>query len=223
MLTKALGNFFDQLGAEWVLWLLAALSALSVAVMIERAIFLWRNAVSTDALTRELLAALRKGGEPAATELVQHTPGMFGTVLRAALEAYHDGVEAVEEVIHAAIARERLRYDRFLSILGTLANNAPFIGLFGTVIGILNAFGHLAGALEGQSRSELVMSSISEALVATAMGLAVAIPAVVAFNVFKGKTRTAAAYAESTARLVLAHLKAVPSARVPVDAASREG
>ena len=208
MLTKAIGNFFDQLGAEWVLWLLVALSVLSVAVMIERAIFLGRNRVDVNRLTERVLAALRVGGGPAAVEVVAGAPGMIGAVLRSAFEAYQDGVGAVEEVVLAGIGRERLRYDRFLSILGTLANNAPFIGLFGTVIGIINAFGQLAGALEGTSRTEMVMASISEALVATAMGLAVAIPAVIAYNYFKGRTKEAATRAEATARLILAHLKA---------------
>lgn len=210
MLTQALSTFFEQLGAEWVLWLLAGLSALSIAIMFERGLFLYRNGVDMDALTRTMLQALRRGGEPEAAKIVKSVPGMGGTVLRAAFDAYEDGVESVEEVIQASITRSRVRYDRFLGILGTIANNAPFIGLFGTVIGILNAFGQLAGALEGTSRSELVMASISEALVATAVGLAVAIPAVIAFNVFKGKTRVAALSAESAARLVLAHLKSIP-------------
>src|SRR5690606_35845641 len=104
-------------------------------------------------------------------------PGMAGGVLDAALEAYDDGVESMEEVIAASITLQRSRYDRFLGILGTLGNNAPFIGLLGTVIGIINAFGQLAGALEGAARTQQVMASISEALVATGVGLAVAIPA----------------------------------------------
>ncbi|MGM0577733.1 MAG: MotA/TolQ/ExbB proton channel family protein [Myxococcota bacterium] len=207
MLIESLANALETLGAEWVLWLLLGLSVLSVAVMVERAVFLRRNRVRMDRLTAALLAALREGGEPAARRLVSDTPGMAGGVLRAAIDAWHDGVEAVEEVMYAAIARERVRYDRYVSILGTVATNAPFIGLLGTVIGVLNAFGQLRSALEGASRTNLVMGSISEALVATAVGLGVAIPAAIAFNVFKRRTKVIATEAESTARLVLAHLK----------------
>ncbi len=207
MLTESLGNFLETLGAEWVLWLLVVLSVLSVTVMVERFIFLRRNYCDVDVLMRRTLDALRRGGEPEAQKVVVSAPGMVGSVLRAALDAYHDGVSAVEEVIMSSIARERLRYDRFLSLLGTVAGNAPFIGLLGTVIGVLNAFGALAQALEGESRTELVMGSIAEALVATAVGLAVAIPAVVAYNSFKRSIKVVATESESAARLVLAHLK----------------
>jgi len=84
--------------------------------------------------------------------------------------------------------------------------NAPFIGLLGTVIGVLNAFAQLAGALEGTSKTELVMSSIAEALVATAVGLAVAIPAVVAFNAFKRLTSVMATRVASSAHQLAAYL-----------------
>ncbi len=208
MLTDSLAHFFEDLGAEWVLWLLLGLSVLSVAVMIERWLFLRRHAVDADALTRAALAALREGGRERAMDSVKGHVSMLGVVLRAAFEATADGVQAVEEVVQATIARDRLRYDRRLVILSTVAVNAPFIGLLGTVIGVLNAFGQLASALEGAARTELVMGSIAEALVATAVGLAVAIPAVVAFNAFKARNRVVATEASASARLVLAHLKA---------------
>ncbi len=207
MLTEKLGYFFERMGAEWVLWTLIALSVLSVGVIIERIVFLRRHRVDATKLTEALLEALHDGGEPAAREVVTDTPGMLGGVVRAAMDAWHDGVGAVEEVIIAAIAREKIRYDRFLAILGTVAANAPFIGLLGTVIGVLNAFGKLAAALEGESRTELVMGSIAEALVATAVGLAVAIPAAIAYNGFKRRTKVISTEAEATARQVLAHLK----------------
>ncbi len=81
------------------------------------------------------------------------------------------------------MAAERPRYERFLSFLGTLGSNAPFIGLFGTVLGIIKAFNDLgAVAIQGSAIQQTVMTGISEALVATAVGLAVAIPAVVALQ-----------------------------------------
>ncbi len=213
MLTETLAHFLERMGAEWVLWLLVGLSVLSVAVMIERGWFLRKNRVDVDALTERVLAALRQGGDPAARAVVAETPGMAGAVLRAAIDGWHDGVGAVEEIVIAVIGRERVRYDRYLSILGTVAGNAPFVGLLGTVIGVLNAFGQLAGALSGTSKTEAVMGSIAEALVATAVGLAVAIPAVVAYNAFKRSIRVVASDAESVARLVLAHLKSLPGKR----------
>ena len=211
MLTESLAHFFNDLGAEWVLWLLIALSVLSLAVMIERWLFLRRHAVDSEKLAREALDALKEGGGPAAMQVVASGESMLAVVLRAAFEAFADGVSSVEEVIQSVITRDRLRYDKRLAILSTVAVNAPFIGLLGTVIGVLNAFGQLASALEGASRTELVMGSIAEALVATAVGLAVAIPAVIAFNAFKAKNKVITTEAMSSARLVLAHLKATRS------------
>ncbi len=211
MLTEALSDFFDSLGAEWVLWLLVILSAVSVLVIVERALYFRRNSVDMESLRKRTVDALRRGGKDEARKVVAGVPGMAGGVLDAALEAYDDGVESMEEVIAASITLQRSRYDRFLGILGTLGNNAPFIGLLGTVIGIINAFGQLAGALEGSARTQQVMHSISEALVATGVGLAVAIPAVIAFNVFKNRIRRMAADSEWLARHLLAYLKATPN------------
>ena len=82
----------------------------------------------------------------------------------------------------AIVEQERLRYERGLAFLGTLGNNAPFVGLFGTVLGIIRAFHDLAGnSLQG---SQAVMAGIAEALVATAVGLLVALPAVATYNAF---------------------------------------
>ena len=109
--------------------------------------------------------------------------------------------------LYGAIAQERVGYDRFLPVLGTLGSSAPFIGLMGTVIGILTAFSALGSGLEGNVLKTEVMSSIGEALVATAVGLAVAIPSVVAYNAFKSRIKAMSANTEGMARLVLAHLK----------------
>ena len=207
MLTEILGRLFDAAGAEWVLWLLIAMSVVSVAIIVQRLMFFRANAVDASALAVTLSEKLRAGGGSGVETTLKEVVGMPGMVLRAAHGASDLGPEAVEEVVGATIAVERVRYDRFLAILGTVAANAPFVGLLGTVIGVLNAFGQLAGALEGQSRAELVMGSISEALVATAAGLAVAIPAVIAYNYFKRRTAVAVAETRSLSGLLLAHLR----------------
>ncbi|MGB9766833.1 MAG: MotA/TolQ/ExbB proton channel family protein [Sulfurihydrogenibium sp.] len=81
----------------------------------------------------------------------------------------------------------RLQLEKRLGILATFGNNAPFIGLFGTVLGVIKAFHHLGTSSEFGVR--VVMTGISEALVATAMGLFVAIPAVIGYNYFVRKMR----------------------------------
>ena len=84
-------------------------------------------------------------------------------------------------------SRERLTLERNLGVLGTLGNNAPFIGLFGTVLGIIRAFADLAKNQTGGAGP--VMTGISEALVATAVGLMAAIPALMAYNFFQGQLK----------------------------------
>ena len=136
---KLLG--FTNLGAEWVLWLLIALSIASVGVMIERfAFFLSRRAGDVDALQRRLLAGDLSGAAAA----VEGRRGMEAEVVRAAVAHAAKGPEAVREVVSATMERARIDYELRLAFLGTLGNNAPFIGLFGTVLGIIRAFHDLS-------------------------------------------------------------------------------
>ncbi len=128
---------------------------------------------------------------------------------RACFSHADDGVAAVEERKAGAIEQERGRYERRLAFLGTLGNNAPFIGLFGTVLGIIRAFHDLAGnSLQG---TQAVMSGIAEALVATGVGLLVALPAVAAYNIFTRQVERAASASEVLAHEILALLKAAPA------------
>ncbi len=109
-------------------------------------------------------------------------------VIADALSNFEAGPTVVEQSIESALAAQRQQYDRYLTYFGTLGNNAPFIGLFGTVIGIIVAFQALGKNPKGGL--EVVGPGIAEALVATAVGLLIAIPAVVMFNVFKGQVKT---------------------------------
>ncbi len=92
----------------------------------------------------------------------------------------------LELAMRAELVSEKAKLEHGLTVLATLGANAPFIGLFGTVLGIIQAFGVLGLSNSG---TQSVMSGISEALVATAIGLFVAIPAVVAYNVFGKKLK----------------------------------
>jgi biopolymer transport protein ExbB len=112
---------------------------------------------------------------------------------------------SVEEIIAGATTIERIKMERGLAYLGTLGNNAPFIGLFGTVLGIIRAFRDLSSnTIEG---SQAVMAGIAEALVATAVGLLVALPAVALFNAFQRYIKRKLAGADALARVLLAHAK----------------
>jgi len=172
-----------RLGAGWVMWLLILLSILSVAVMVERAMYFGSRRMSK--LFPRLLELCLSGDLKDAAALAT-TDSMESEVIRAAANVAEAGTPAVEKAVQSTIDRRRLEYERWLFVLGTLGNNAPFIGLFGTVLGIIRAFADLAANKGGAgTTTSSVMAGISEALVATAVGLAVAIPAVLAFNIFQ--------------------------------------
>jgi biopolymer transport protein ExbB len=191
--------------AEWVLWLLAILSVVSIGLMLERFVY-----YSSHRLTgaEDLAVRLAKGDLEAARAAVAGKKGMEAAVVREGLAAMDRGADTVEQVIASTMSRERPQYERWLSVLGTLGNNAPFVGLFGTVLGIIKAFNDLglAGA-KGAAIQQTVMAGISEALVATAVGLGVAIPAVVAFNAYNRWLKTLTARANALGFALVGHLR----------------
>lgn len=193
-------------GEDWILYALFALSLGSVAIMLERLAFFGSRGVSgVDDLAKKLLAGDLEG----ASKGLAKTKGMEGEVLRAAIAAAPKGPGFVEEVIASGIARQRMFYERWLAFLGTLGNNAPFVGLLGTVLGIIRAFQDLAMATPGTIAKgpQTVMAGISAALVATAVGLFVALPAVVAFNGYQRWLKAIAARTNTLGHALVAFLK----------------
>jgi biopolymer transport protein ExbB len=201
-LTEQFKNF-TLLGAEWVLWLLVALSVLSIGVMIERFRFFRARAIDVDALQRDLEKALAEDDEKL-IEKYAKTGSMAAMVALRGLSVRNRGIEAVSEAMTSEKTRAKQEHERNLIILGTLGNNAPFIGLFGTVLGVIMAFADLSA--DSQAGADVVMDGISEALVATAVGLLVAIPAVVAFNYFNRRVREAVTTTDAIAHSLLSEL-----------------
>ncbi len=196
-------------GSQWVLWLLLGLSLLAMAVVLERAFFFLTQR-RPQAILQQALEVMRKQGYADALAVVQGRPSMSAAVARDCLRYAHDGAESVQEHAAAAVQHERLRYERGLAFLGTLGNNAPFVGLFGTVLGIVRAFHDLS--LNTASGSEAVMAGIAEALVATGVGLLVALPAVATFNLYARHVESCVVGAEGISHAILAHIKRVPAA-----------
>ncbi len=176
------------LGTEWVLWLLLILSVVSVAIGIERAWFFFKQGNLSPDVISDLYAKLGSKDYDAAAKICEQYPNSLEA--RVALEGLkyrNGGTQSVQEVMTAFLLRQRKVLDRGLVVLATLGNNAPFIGLFGTVLGIIRSFHDLGSNPTGGAN--VVMAGISEALVATAVGLLVAIPAVIAFNYFQRKIK----------------------------------
>ena len=194
--------------AEWVLWLLFLLSFVSICVMIERVWFYQAHRVNVVQLRKELDGLLARGDFEAAARALERHDTLETNVVLFGLRQYGKGPEAVEELLAGAEALEIQRYQQRLGFLATLGNNAPFIGLFGTVLGIIKAFADLGGDMDLASGE--LMDGIAEALVLTGVGLLVAIPAVVAYNACSARVKKHTANLRFLSHALLAVLKSEP-------------
>ncbi len=194
---------FALLGGEWVLYILLFLSLWSIAVIYQKFSEFKKRSQGTGDLEAQAPALLAKGDFKQAEKLAVASPSAEGAVLKAGLDNLDLDPEALEQVMESQRLQERMLMEKNLLVLGTLGNNAPFIGLFGTVLGIIKAFNDLA--IAGTSGPTVVMRGVSEALVATAVGLLIAIPAVAAYNYFQSRIKKSLASADRLSRLLLAY------------------
>ena len=199
----------SSVGAEWILGLLIILSLISVAVMFERSMFFRGLAGKDAALLRNLHAALTDGEVDKAQRLLSTATAPGGRIAAEMISNADRGSKATASIIAALRPGEKLRLEKNLGYLGTVGSNAPFIGLLGTVLGIIETFRGLAeSGIQGTAEySDKVMSGIYEALVATAVGLLVAIPAVIAYNFFMRRVKALLSEADAVTNMVHALLE----------------
>ncbi|MEN9722066.1 MAG: hypothetical protein RJB38_52 [Pseudomonadota bacterium] len=196
---------FSLVGAEWVLYLLVAISILSVAIMVER----WRYYRSASKGLEEFRGELRAMVDAGkwddalikAETRRKSREALFSRDLETdlavtLLQMKGSKAELLNESAQDAVIRAKLEWEKSLPILATIGSNTPFLGLFGTVLGIIKAF-HDLSKQGATGASSVVMAGVSEALIATAIGILVALPAVVAFNLFQRRVRSAVAEAEA--------------------------
>src|SRR6267142_1465609 len=179
-----------------VMCCLALLSIFSVAVMVDK-YRRFRAAASETQIFKPLLSKFTHGGE--VQELIdaaqQHQKSHVAQVVSAGILEYDgvrqrggdpvDSLELVTSALRDSMSETLIQLKQGLGFMATIGSTAPFIGLFGTVVGIINAFRGIAAT--GSGGMAAVSGGIAEALVATALGIFVAIPAVVAFNQFTGR------------------------------------
>jgi biopolymer transport protein ExbB len=215
-LVEWLQHLMTNFGAGWVMWLMIALSVLSVAVMLERGWFYWSLRDDIGKLARDLRERLRSDDMEGAQKLLEASPSAEAAVVVAGIIEADRGAKAADEAMQGAAALQRMKLERRLAFLGTLGNNAPFMGLFGTVIGVVQAFEALGkqGAVASKDAAFTapteVMAAIAEALVATAVGLAVAIPAVAMYNYYQRLSRSILANTDALSHVLLSHLVGEP-------------
>lgn len=198
------------LGSSWVLYLLLILSVTSIATMVERWVYFARRSGDLEHLRKNVLTQLDEANIEAVDELLAADRSLHARVAREALRWLHGGPEAMADAVDAELSRVRAELEKGTNLLGTLGNNAPFIGLFGTVLGVIIAFHSLGQSGGNPSTMGGVMGGIAEALVATGVGLFVALPAVVAYNLIQKRIGQFEADAAALVKLISAYAKANP-------------
>lgn len=170
-------------GVTLVLLLLGSLW--SWGIIVERWMAFRRAEAGSDRLSARVAKLARAGQIAEARELAQAEEGSVGRLLLAGLAHPSREKAALEEALERKQAEELLDLERSLATLGTLGSVAPYVGLFGTVLGIIRSFQSLGqGGGADAAGAAMVSAGIAQSLVATAAGLAVAVPAVALYNAF---------------------------------------
>jgi biopolymer transport protein ExbB/TolQ len=206
------------IGAEWVMWLLLILSFVSIGIIADRVMFFWKTKDENEKLGNALPELFRTGDLKSVWEMVANSETIAGMVVAAGLQAMRKGADACSEAMQSVKLQMKGDLDARLGVLGTIGSNAPFIGLTGTVLGVIKA----ANDMTDTAKSNEVMAGVFEALIATAVGLFVAIPAVMAFNYFQRKVKTTLTEVDSLAHLVLGAAYSMPATKRGAGAAAAE-
>jgi biopolymer transport protein ExbB/TolQ len=163
--------------------LLIFASLVTVTVCLERAIRMRKASTDTLLFLSKLTRYLNDSRLDEAVTLCERSPSAIAAVANAGLAKHGRGKEEIRDTLLSAIAIQNHILSRNLSILATLATTTPYVGLFGTVLGIIRAFHDIS--ITGSAGAQVVSRGISEALICTAAGLGVAILAVFAYNFFQ--------------------------------------
>ncbi len=170
------------------MWALVVCSVVAVAIVIERLYFFSTQSSDTKELLRQIGARVAQSDVQGAIRICRESKGMLPRIFEFGLMRGDKSREDISEALSVALMENLGLLDRNLPVIGTIAVIAPFVGLFGTVLGIIRAFQDIA--LKGNSTPAVVAAGVSEALITTAAGLFVAVLAVIFFNYFKARIKT---------------------------------
>lgn len=167
----------------FTMYVLLSCSILSLAIILERCLYYYhRSRTSRTDFMKLITDLLEKGNSKKALEVSGNTNTPFASVVRSGLSLYGHNEVVISNTMERDVIVETVKLERFTSIVGTIGSTAVYIGLFGTVLGVIRAFHDIAKS--GSGGISVVVNGISEALVCTAAGLCVAVPAVIAYNYF---------------------------------------
>jgi len=201
------------LGSSWVLYLLLFLSVVSFSAMFERYLFFRRHRVDFEGLRKDVRKRLQEDDLSGLDKLLSNSKALEARIALEGLRWANGGPGAIGDAVESELARVKLELERGLNLLGTLGNNAPFVGLLGTVLGVIISFHALGDAGQNTQAMGGVMSGISEALVATGVGLFVALPAVVAYNAIQKRIGEVESQSLSLTKLITAYVRTADRAQ----------
>ena len=205
MLTDKIFNV-AQIADQVVLYILIILSVVSVGLIIERFLFLRKVSSNSERVRSRIRNALQTNALEDVESLSKEMDSVEGRALACGLRHYKEcGVSGLEEIFNTFSLSEKPELERSLNMLATIGSNAPYIGLLGTVLGIMKAFNDLARSSDAGQQT--VMAGISLALVATATGLFVAIPAVIAYNYYQKQVKKILQSLEAAKELCIGYAK----------------
>lgn len=165
-----------------IIVLIMILSVVAVAIVIERLLFFRRNRGDEETIMRRLDTVLAKGNFDEALAICEAMPSPITNLMRVGIEHRAYSREVIKTAISDAANMEIPQMERYLSSLGTIAHVTPLLGLLGTVTGNIRAFGVLSQTGIGTGDPAVLAGGISEALLTTAAGIIVSIPAIAFYN-----------------------------------------
>jgi biopolymer transport protein ExbB len=167
----------------FTMYILLVCSVISLTIIFERIMYYRRRSkIKRTVFMSHIREALGKTGAKGALEICKNNDTPFSSVVSAGLNLCGHSEVVISNTMEREVTIETMRLERYTSIVGTIGSTAVYIGLFGTVLGIIRAFHDISTA--GSGGISVVINGISEALVCTAVGLCVAVPAVIAYNYF---------------------------------------
>lgn len=194
-------NIVDTLRSSFTMIILIACSVVALTFIFERWLFYKHTTIDADRFFMKIKEAFRNEGTERAISVCNSSLAPLAAVVKSGLEETEKNVNVAAEMMDAMAIEQRTKLEKNLSILGTLGNIAPLIGLFGTVVGIIRAFHSLS--VSGSAGPSVVAAGIAEALITTAAGLVVAVPAVVFYNYYLRRVETVMSEIESISKKVL--------------------
>lgn len=193
---------FAMLGATWVMWLLVGLSIIGLAIVFDRVYYFFSTRDDLPKLRKAFQERYAENDLEGAKKLAEASNAESAKIVGEMIDVFEMGSDSLEERLEGETSVTKGLMERNLAFLGTVGNNAPFVGLLGTVIGIIRSF-HELDQSQGEVTSSL-MAEIGEALVVTAIGLLVAIPAVAMYNYFGRVVRYRLSFTNAMASDLLA-------------------